>query len=74
MQKNMKQMVEKKRSHRNIPSCQMHIREQKQTGWVLLQTGLQSIHPERRLRNILERTRKLICFVLLFVLLTVKLN
>lgn len=42
--------------------ARMHIQEQKQTGWVLL------------LRNILVRTHKLICFVLLFILLIVKLN
>lgn len=54
--------------------ARMHVQERKQTGWVLLHAGLWSIHPERRLRNTLERTHKLICFVLLFVLLIVKLN
>lgn len=49
-------------------------KKQNQTGQVLLHAGLWSICPERRLRNILKRTYKLICFILLFILLIEKLN
>lgn len=70
----MKQMAKKKAVTKIFLVVRMHVQNQNQTGQILLHAGLWSICPERRLRNILKRTYKLTCFILLFILLIEKLN